>query len=143
MLTYIGTGVIAGLLTLLPAWQVAAQAQPEPLAVELNRVASAGEACRLDFVVTNRSATRFDKLQADLVLFDKEGVIATRLTVDLGPMQAEKTQVKSFPIGSVDCANLGRVLLNEMVECTPPPGESFDCTRAVSISHRGPVPFVR
>ncbi len=143
MLMVMRAGVAAGLLLLLPICEVGAQPNPEPLAIELNKVEAGEDVCRINFVVTNRTESRFDELRADLVLFDHDGVIADRLTFDLGPMRAKKTQVVSFPIKSVDCGKLGHVLLNEMAACSPPPGESFDCTRAVAISSRGPVAFVK
>lgn len=141
MLTLTRSGLVAALLALLPVSGPAAQPVSELFSMELNKVESADGICSLYFVVTNRFESRFDALAANLVMFDREGIIINRLTFDLGPMRARKTKVVTFPIQSLDCARLGHVLLNEMAACTPPPGESFDCTAIVGVSSRSPVGF--
>ena len=143
MLKLTRCGLVAALLALLPIGVPAAQPVSERLSMELNKVEPVDDVCSLYFVVTNRFESRFDELAADLVMFDGEGIILSRLTVDLGPIRARKTKVVTFPIQSLDCGRLGHILLNEMAACTPPPGESFDCTEVVGISSRSPVGFIK
>ena len=106
MLTLTRSGIVAALLALLPVSGPAAQPVTELLSIELNKVEPADDICRLYFVVTNRFESRFDELAADLVMFDSEGIILSRLTFDLGPMRARKTKVVTFPIESLDCGRI-------------------------------------
>jgi hypothetical protein len=134
----------AALMALLST--ASAGAAPEPgasaLAVELNKLEPSGAACRVNFVVRNASASAYDELRLDLVVFGRDGVIARRLAANLAPLPPEKTSVKLFDLPDTDCASVGSILLNDVLSCSggsAPP----DCLGAVSVSSRAAIPFDR
>ena len=88
---------------LLAAGTLPALAEDPPVVVELNRLEEQGADCRAYLLLDNRGKTAFDVFKLDLVVFDKGGVIARRLALDVGPMRAEKKGVKVFDLSGLAC----------------------------------------
>jgi hypothetical protein len=74
-------GVAAMVGCALPAAAVAGA-----IAIELNKLEPQKDSCRAYIVVTNNSATAYQVLKLDLVLFQPDGVIGRRFALDLGPL---------------------------------------------------------
>lgn len=100
--------------------------EPGGINIQLNKLAQTGNACRAYLVSQNQTETAFDSLKLDLVMFDKKGIVAKRLAVQIGPMPAGKTSLKVFDISGLKCANIGQLLLNDVLECTVPAPSSAD-----------------
>ena len=111
------------------------------LKLELNRLQPQPEACRTYLLFANELDAGFEKLVLDLVFFDSEGIIARRSLVDAAPLPAAKTVVKIFDVADVDCADLGKVLLNAVQDCETDGAEIEDCLSVVSLSSRSDVIF--
>jgi hypothetical protein len=90
----------------------------EPLRIELNAMVAAQTGCRLSFVIENKSAEGLTSLKLDLVIFSKDGAIDRRLLVEVGPLHAVKTVVKSFDVDSA-CRPISAVLVNDVTACVP------------------------
>lgn len=99
--------------------EVAADAQ---LGVELNRLEQLDQVCRVYLVFENRLGTPLDAIQLELVLFDSEGFVWRRLTLDAAPIAADKTSVKLFDLADTQCDRMGRILINDLVEIAGPEG---------------------
>lgn len=106
----------------LAAFMAAAQPEfthaAEPIRVELNILDAGQKGCRASFVIENK-ASAIDSLKLDLVIFGKDGAISQRLVVEMGPLRAAKTVVKTFDLES-DCASAGSILLNDVTSCSLP-----------------------
>src|SRR5690606_31370006 len=85
--------------------------------VELNKLETVEKDCRATLVVSNSGEQAYSELRLDLVVFDKESIVAKRLIVDVAPLAAEKTSVKSFDIAGLPCNDISRVLLNDVPAC--------------------------
>lgn len=118
------------------------RAEP-PLSVELNKLEQRDGACRAYLVILNGTKDAFDALKLDLVLFGSDGVIATRLALDAAPLAAGKTAVKPFDISGIECAAIGRVLLNDILSCASTAGARDDCVALIVTSSRASAPFVK
>ena len=115
--------------------------QRSVMTIELNRLEQHGSSCRIYLVIENRHDAAFSEFRLDLVLFDSGGVIDRRLTLNAGPLRANKTTVKEYEVVNARCAALGRVLLNDIPACltrTPAPA---DCIDLVSLASRATVAF--
>ena len=110
-----------------------APALAEDMHVELNAVENAENRCRLTFVIENKGKTALESLKLDLVLFNTEGAVYRRMVVDMAPVRANKTVVKTFGADG-DCAQLGSVLVNEVTACQP--GEPGACQDQLALSSR-------
>jgi hypothetical protein len=114
-------------------------AEAAAVGVELNKLEAAGSSCRATLVIENGGDTAYDELRLDLVIFDSDGIVARRLAVDLAPLAAKKTVVKSFDIADLGCDGISRVLLNDVTAC----GAASDCLGLVDISSRAATPFMK
>lgn len=130
----------AALGAVLPglAWSGEDAAAPI-LAIELNKLEQQGEDCLAYLVFSNQSGRELTMLALELVLFDSDGFILRRLIVDAAPLDAGRTSVKLFEVGALQCAQLGRILLNEVVDCASADGLVADCSRRLELSSRGEV----
>lgn len=132
---------VAQLVGLLAVLGTATAATAE-VRVELNKLEPHGGDCRAYLLLENASGAGFENLALDLVMFDGEGVVARRMAVETAPLPAGKTSLKAFDVDGLACAGIGRVLLNDVLECVDDAGPRGDCLALVSTAARGSVPFV-
>ena len=122
---------------------VTAQAADSDVSVELNKLEQIDGACRAYFVLENRSGIAFDTLKLDLVMFDSDRIVTRRLAAEVGPLRPGKTSLKVFDMQDLLCAELGRLLLNDVTACADDSGRRDDCLEVLSTSTRGTVPFIQ
>ncbi|GJD51919.1 hypothetical protein OPKNFCMD_4678 [Methylobacterium crusticola] len=121
-----------------------AQAAEGPMRIELNKLETAGETCKAILMVENGKGGPIRSLKLDLFTFDQDGVAQKRSLVELGPVPARKTALRQFEIAPTPCAQVGRILLNDVAAC-----EGQDLTRETCLdriepaSAKGAAPFVR
>lgn len=142
MKPFLPAATAAFAVAVLASLDMAAAAEPA-LSVELNKLERQGDSCRTYLVLTNGTDSAFDALKLDLVVFDAEGVVAGRLAVDGAPLPARKTSLEVFDIGGTSCQNIGRLLLNDVLDCRDGSGERTDCLASIRTSAKTPVPFVK
>lgn len=105
----------------------------DDMQVELNALENTENRCRMTFVIENKGKTTLESLKLDLVLFNNEGAVYRRMLVDMAPVRAAKTLVKTF-VTDGDCAQMGKVLVNEVTACTP--GDAAACTDQLALKSR-------
>ena len=123
-------------------WCLPAAAQ-EGMKIELNKLESVEGACRAYMVFENNASSAYDSLKLDLVMFDPNGVINKRLAVEGGPLPAGKTSVKLFDIKDVSCADVDRVLLNDVLSCQGPAGDIEGCLDDIDTTSRHSAVFFK
>ncbi len=128
-------------MRLLPALLLmagAAAAQPAPpLRIELNRLEPReGGACRVWLVLNNGGAEPLDPLRLDLVLFGRDGVVARRVAVDVGPLPAARTGARIFDLAGQGCEAIGSVLLNDVLACGTDPTARAVCAERAALASR-------
>jgi hypothetical protein len=126
-------GVLRALVVvsaLIPSIPLAAEQQ---ILVELNSVENADNRCRLNFVIENKSNVGLESMKLDLVAFGADGGILRRLITEMGPVRAAKTMVRTFVVDA-ECAQMGAILVNDVVACTP--GEPGACLDGLALSSR-------
>ncbi|UFN48673.1 Tat pathway signal protein [Roseomonas sp. OT10] len=151
--TLAGLGLLAS-VQLAAAQTAAAQttaaqttaAQPPTLAagqigLELNRLEpqpslGAGGGCRAWLLLRNPGEEAVDPLRLDLLIFGKDGVIARRLALDVGPLPASKTLARIFDLSALPCDQIGSLLLNDLLACGPAPEGRTACLPRINTSSR-------
>ena len=123
------------LLGIIAAVPFALAAAAEPIRIELNLAEDVQGKCRLSFVIENKSETAIESLKPDLVIFNREGVIARRLVAEMGPVNRAKTIIRTFEIEN-DCGEISSILINTLVACTP--RDPADCVDVLVVSSRTP-----
>ena len=122
---------------------VPVRAEDGMVSVELNKLESTGSACRAYLVLQNDTSHAFDSLKLDMVMFDADGIVARRLAVEAGPLSAGKTSLKVFDVEGLACADVGRVLLNDVLTCTGDGSGLDGCMDMIVPASRTESPFVK
>ena len=111
--------------------------------IELNRLEPREDGCRVHLVLANDGPEVYSAYRLDLVIFGADGVIARRLALDTAPLRAHKTSVKAFDLRNLACANVSRILLNDVSDCATDEHVLSDCVSAASLSSRADATFVK
>jgi hypothetical protein len=127
--------------TSVAAQQTDKTASARMVTVELNKLESVDGACRVYLLLHNGTETSFDKLQIELVSFEPNGEIGQRIAVDLAPLQAGRTVVRLFDLPKVDCQQIAKVLLNDVIACSPAPAAGTSCLDDLQPSSRAGPEF--
>jgi hypothetical protein len=118
-----------------------------PIRLELNRLEPREAGCRVWMVLNNAGTEMLDPLRLDLVLFGRDGTVARRLAVDVGPLPGGRTVVRLFDVAGQPCEGLGQFLLNDVLACgsagTGPEARSACTDRTVLASRPEGVPFLK
>lgn len=133
--------LLAAALAVWPGGPGAAAAQT--LDIELNKLEDVGGQCVASLVLTNRLSETLEQVRFDLYVFDRNGIIARRLLLDTGPMRTDKTTVASFVLLSRPCADVGRLLVNNVPLCKTAAGAAVDCVAALNLTSRAAVPLAK
>jgi hypothetical protein len=120
-----------------------AQAQePAPaLNLELNAAEPSEKGCRLTFVVTNKLGGDLTRAAFELALFNSQGVVDRLTVLDFRDMPQGKTKVSRFDLSGADCANIGRVLINQVTECQGKGIEASSCMLNLKTETKTPIVF--
>ena len=114
------------------------------LEIELNKVEDNGGACLASFLVRNGLGHTLDRFSMDLYVFDRDGVIARQVLLDLAPLRGNKTTVARFSLIKRPCGEISRILVNDIPSCrSEGTGETLDCLAGLSVSSRGLIEMIQ
>ena len=102
--------------------------------VELNKLEASDKGCRAYMVVNNPGETTYQSFKIDLVLFQTDGVIGKRFSIDLAPLKPKKKSVKLFEIDGIQCDKIGSLLINDVMECKAEGGAVSGCLENLKTS---------
>ncbi len=129
-------------MPLAPA--LAQTAAPEPhVSLDLNALQPSEGGCRLTFVVANNLATPIDRAAYEMALFNKNGVVDRLTVLDFKALPPGKTKVSRFDLKGVDCAAVGRVLINDATECSGAGTAPDACLASLATKSTSGIPFGR
>lgn len=126
--------------------QAQAQSGDSGLYIELNKVEDGkreggesedgGGGCLATFVVRNGLGHTLDRFRIDLYVFDREDVVTRQVLLDMAPLRRDKTTVSRFSLSPRSCAEIGRLLVNDLPQCRRESGETLDCLAALSVASK-------
>jgi hypothetical protein len=93
------------------------------------------------FVFDNETGHELNRFQVDLILFDREGVYAKQLLLDMAPLYEDKKVLASFLLAEDPCASIGSVLINDVPWCENGAGATVDCVKLLEVESRTEVPL--
>ena len=102
--------------------------------IELNKLDPVEKGCRAYLVVNNATPTSYQSFKVDLVLFQADGVIGRRFSLELGPLRTKKKSVKLFDIDAITCDKIGSLLINDVLECKAESGPAENCLQNLTTS---------
>jgi hypothetical protein len=135
------TALIATVAGLLP---LAAQEAAVPsLALELNTAADTAEgACRLTYVASNGLAAPLEMTSFQMAVFDASGAVTRLIVLDFGALPVGKTKVVQFDIPGQTCAQISRIIVNDVAQCTTTGGAAVEgCLTSLSTASRSTIQF--
>ena len=111
---------LSGVVAPIPvvAQDAAAGANGPYLSVELNIVEQQADTCRLTFVAQNNLGRDASAVVFETVLFDRADQVIDFTLFDFKDLPNGSLRVRQFDLAGVDCASVGRVLLNDVHACT-------------------------
>lgn len=118
---------IGFLATSVSAEPDAASQKAAGLHIELNKLEPSDKGCRAYMVIDNPGETAYQSFKIDLVLFQTDGVIGKRFSIDLAPLKPKKKSVKLFEIDRIQCDKIGSFLINDVMECKADSGAVPGC----------------
>lgn len=128
------------LLAVAPA--LAQEATPAPgLALELNAVQPSESGCRITFLAQNTYDVEIARAAIETALFAADGAINRIVTLDFKALAPGKTKVLQFGLNSLDCSDLGRVLINDFTACDGAGLTPDICLDGLSVSARPSIQF--
>src|SRR5690606_39648754 len=104
-------------------------AEAGELALGLNWVQPGGRGGRVAFRVSNALGKELSQVAFELALFTKAGMISRLTVVDFKDLPVGKTKVRQYDLPSLNCADVGRILVNNTTECAGDGVEADACIR--------------
>lgn len=132
--------VVALSLAVNPAF---AQDAAPALALELNGAADTAEgACRLTYVANNGLTSPLEQTSFQMAVFDTSGAVTRLIVLDFGALTMGKTKVVQFDIPGQTCAQISRIVVNDVAQCTTTGGGVVDgCLAALATASRSSIQF--
>lgn len=134
--------LLAALCLAMPAF-AQAESTPEPapaLSLELNDLSPADAGCRATFVAANTLDSDIDRTALEMALFDRDSVIERIVMLEFADLTRGRTKVLQFVLDGLDCADLGRVLVNAAPACVGP-ADAASCLDSLVTSSRPEIVF--
>jgi hypothetical protein len=119
-----------------------AQAEAPPaLSLELNALTQVEAACRVSFVAGNRMGAAIADATFEVAFFGRDGILQKLVSLDFKALPVAKTKVVQFDLDGLSCADVGRVLVNDVATCDGVGLDPATCLAALTTSHRPDVDF--
>lgn len=134
---------LLALLIGLAAPPLRAQA-PEAITLELNGAAATPDgACQLTLVVTNGLPQTLRRAAWQVAIFDRAGAVQSLPVLDFGALLPGKTRVAQFALPGRPCDQLGRIVVNDVAECTAQDGsdQRAACLGGLATRNRSEIGF--
>lgn len=135
----VGSVLVSSLLLLTSAGSAIAASS---ISIELNRLQEIDDGCRMNLVFTNGLSTPIDLLTVETVLFDKDERVDRFLLLKARDLPAGKIRVHQFNVSGTQCADIGKVLLNDVTECEGEGLSPAACLADIDLSSRAEAPLV-
>ena len=138
-----GIATLACLIALAsPLIAAAREVDQEPrLAIELNALQPSERGCRVTFVATNHLEGDLDRAAYELAFFDTDGLVARLAVVDFLDLVQGRTKVRQFEFAGMDCSAVGRILVNDLAECSGTDVAAASCMSRLSLDNKTSIQF--
>lgn len=113
------------------------------LTLELNVLQPTETGCRAGFLAENPSGAAVENLAVESVLFNADNLIERLLVLEFGYLSAAGSKVRLFELDGLACANLSRILFNDVVACEGTGLDPRQCMAAITLRNRTAIEFGR
>lgn len=119
----------------------AGAAEAPHLALELNKVESSGDGCRMTFRAMNTYPFKLEDITVEVYIVDQKGVVLQSLQFPFGYVLAGKSRFAKFDIKSTKCDAIGGMFVNEFKSCKGPTDMFLECREALKVSNLSAINF--
>ena len=135
------TGIVlaSGMALSLAVGEVSADERK--LAIELNAAQAVEKGCRVSFLIRNGMETEIGAAVFEVAVIGKDGLVSGLIRLDFGCLPVNKSRVRQFDLAGKGCGDVGRLLLNDVTECSGEGLTADVCLDALSVSARGDIAF--
>jgi hypothetical protein len=137
------TKTFSTLALCLCAGMAMAQDAAPALSLELNSVGDTADGgCRLTYVANNGMPAALEKTSFQMAVFDGTGSVTRLIVLDFGALTVGKTKVVQFDIPGQTCAQISRIVVNDVAQCTAAGGAALlDCMTSLATASRTAIQF--
>jgi hypothetical protein len=133
---------VAGVVAVFGAAS-SAEAENGRLSIELNQLENVDRGCRGAVIFNNETDATFADLAVEVAVFDQDDIVKNLWLLPARNMSPGTVRVRQFLFQEESCEDIGRILLNDVVNCETDTGlEAQECLRLIDASSRTDVPFV-
>ncbi len=119
------------------------KAQEGRLLVELNQLEDMEQGCRGAVVFTNEMDMTIQELAIEVAVFDHDERVKNLWLLPARNLAPGKIRVRQFLFQEDSCADIGSILLNDVVNCEVDGDlDPEECLARTSVSSRIDVPFI-
>ncbi len=135
---------LLALAAITVSFPMIAQAQSEGAAqsgllMELNTVQDVEGACRLTFLVDNKTGEAIDSVSFETVIFDASGSVVRLSLFNFRDLPVDRPRVRQFDLPGLTCDGLGQALINGANTCVVAGTDSQLCDDALKLNSRTDV----
>lgn len=112
------------------------------ISLELNDAKQNSLHCRLTFVIQNGSGQDIEQLVLETVLFNTKSQVEKIIRLNFGALPIEKTRVKQFDLKQKQCANIKRILVNDIITCKGTALSAPKCLKLVQPSTKTGIALI-
>ncbi|MFC3529853.1 hypothetical protein ACFOMH_16890 [Paracoccus mangrovi] len=139
-------GMLLAILSLTPALPALAQdaAPAGTVMLELNGATDTEDGgCQLTVVTTNRLDQGIKRAAWQVAIFDKQGAVQSLPILDFGGLIPGKTKVALFQLPGRKCADIGRIVVNDVADCSADDGADLrgQCLAGLATQTRTDIDF--
>lgn len=116
-------------------------AQDSVFSLELNNATEIEGGCRLTYVAANNTDIALTQTAYEVAIFDAAGRVSNLLVLEFGELPQGKTRVVQFDLGNQACADISRIIVNNIAECSSSQGSHDVCMSGLATSSRTNVEF--
>ena len=121
--------------------QNSASAGERQLAIELNAAQAVETGCRVSFLIRNAMGSEIGAAVFEVAVIGKDGRVSALIRLDFGRLPENKSRVRQFDLAGKGCGDVGRILLNDVAECSGDGLTPDVCLDALAVSARGDIAF--
>ncbi|MEX1234814.1 MAG: hypothetical protein WEB56_07505 [Roseovarius sp.] len=121
---------------------LAQESQGAHVSIELNAVEPVEQACRISFLIQNDHDVDIEQAVYEAVLFDTDGRVDRLTLFDFGALPAARPRVRQFVVSGLECASLGRLLINGAETCAGEDLPEGACSKDLDLGSRTDVEVV-
>lgn len=111
------------------------------LVLELNKTSPSSDGCLLTFVAQNKTLKDLSDASYEFVLFNKDGLVSQMTVFEFGALPSGKTVVRQFNLATLDCASVGRILINGPSGCSSSNPAAY-CEASMTTMSRSSIDFL-